>query len=53
MADHIKPHRKNIKFNIGDIMFLGNRNNETTRPSTKLINKKDGQFKIINIFGSA
>lgn len=53
MVDQINSHRKNIRFNIGNKVFLDNRNIETTKPSTKLAYKKDGSSKTINIVGSA
>lgn len=53
MVSQTNKHRYDICFKEGDMVFLDTRNIQTTRPSKKLGNKKEGPFKVIKVVGPA
>ena len=53
MAAQTNKHRKEVHFEVGDMVFLNNKNYKTDRPCQKLDNKKWGPFKVIELVGSS
>ena len=53
MSRQANKHRKDVDYEIGDMVFLNSRNIKTQRPSKKLDDKMLGPFKIIAKVGRA
>ena len=45
--------RKEVTYNLEDMVFLSNRNIKTTRPSKKLDDKILGPFKVLKAVGAS
>lgn len=48
MTRKANRYRSDVEFQIGDLVFLSNKNIKSKRPSKKLGCKKDGPFEIID-----
>ena len=53
MSRQANKHRKDVDYEIGDMVFLNSRNIKTQRPSKKLDDKMLGPFKIVAKVGRA
>ena len=53
MAKQTNRHRKDVTFDVGDMVFLTNKNYDTDRPSKKLDDKKWGPFEVTELIGTS
>ena len=53
MANQTNRHRKDVTFEVGDQVFLSNKNYKTDRPCQKLDSKKWGPFPVTELIGSS
>ena len=53
MTKQANRRRKDVAFEVGDMVFLTNKNYDTDRPSKKLDSKKWGPFEVTELIGTS